>query len=152
MNSGLLTLQPLHCPLSAPDGPRTPSTQQVEGRRLASEPSGRALNNWGSPPPSSCCLFIWLGLGIWQRGPFNEEVYAFNSLSLPKPVIQQDLGAVNNSVWLRDFHCSAAAGSVPTGPTLGSTHPARAPPSWGPLSAAPILGLLSIPPYSGLQV
>lgn len=50
-----------------------------------------------------------------REAPFIEEVYAFNSLSLSKPVVQQDLGAVNNAVWLRDFHCSAAAGSGPTG-------------------------------------
>lgn len=131
---------------SRPQTGLRPRARQVEGRRLAPEPSGRTVNSWGRSPPSSCCLFIWLGLGIWRRDPFNEEVYAFNSLSLSKPVIQQDLGAVNNSVWLRDFHCSVAAGSVPTGPTPGSTHPAGAPPSWGPLSAAPTLLLLSIPP------
>ena len=96
-------------------------------------------------PPAAAFSSGWAS-GSGKRSPFIEEVYAFNSLSLSKPVVQQDFRAVNNSVWLRDFHGCAAAGVGPTGPVLASTpRPAGTPPPWGPLSSAPTLPLLPAP-------
>lgn len=84
-----------------------------------------------------------------REAPFIEEVYAFNSLSLSKPVVQQDLGAVNNAVWLRDFHCSAAAGSGPTGLRWPLPHPVGVPPPWGLcLEVLSLLFLPILPPHA----
>lgn len=74
----------------------------------------RSHKQLGQLPPSSRAFSSGLLRDLAREArPFIEEVYAFNSLSLSKPAVQQDLGAVNNSVWLRDFHCSAAAGLGP---------------------------------------
>lgn len=52
------------------------------------------------------------------QGIFMEEVHASNSLSSPKLAApaQKDLGAVNNSVWLRDFHFAGPCWPVLQGP------------------------------------
>lgn len=137
MNPGHQTLEPLHCPLSAPDWPQTPKAPS-RGSQAASRTLQQDRKQLGKFS-LQLLPFHLAGLGIWRESPFIEEVYAFNSLSLSKPVVQQDLGAVNNSVWLRDFHCFAAAGSVPTGPTLAS-----APPYWG----TPFLWPFVLSPHS----
>lgn len=62
-------------------------------------------------------------------------------------MVQQDLGAVNNSVWLRDFHCSAAAGSGPTGPTLASAPALPGHPLLGPFVLSPHPAALPCSPY-----
>lgn len=54
------------------------------------------------------------------QGIFMEEVHASNSLSsfkLAAPA-QKDLGAVNNSVWLRDFHFAGPCSPIPQGSAL----------------------------------
>lgn len=55
------------------------------------------------------------------QGIFMEEVHASNSLSSSKLAApaQKDLGAVNNSVWLRDFHFAGPCLPVPQGPARG---------------------------------
>lgn len=55
------------------------------------------------------------------RGIFMEEVHASNSLSSSKLATpaQKDLGAVNNSVWLRDFHFAGPGSLLPQGPARG---------------------------------
>lgn len=52
------------------------------------------------------------------QGIFMEEVHASNSLSSSKLAApaQKDLGAVNNSVWLRDFHFAGPRSPIPQGP------------------------------------
>lgn len=71
------------------------------------------------------------------QGIFMEEVHASNSLSSSKLAApaQKDLGAVNNSVWLRDFHFAGPCSPLPQGPARG-----RLPllPSAAPL-ASPLL-------------
>lgn len=143
---------------SDPGAPALPSlsprlTRDPEGIRLTALATGcpRTLRQDHKQlgevplPPAAAFSSGWAS-GSGERSPFIEEVYAFNSLSLSKPVVQQDFRAVNNSVWLRDFHGCAAAGSGPTGPVLASTpRPAGAPPLWGPLSSAPTLPLLPAP-------
>lgn len=65
---------------SDPGAPALPSlsprlTRDPEGIRLGALATGcprtlsRTINSWGSSPPSSGCLFIWLGFGIWQEEP-----------------------------------------------------------------------------------
>lgn len=55
------------------------------------------------------------------QGIFMEEVHASNSLSSSKLAApaQKDLGAVNNSVWLRDFHFAGPGLLLPQGPARG---------------------------------
>lgn len=63
-----------------------------------------------------------------------EEVHASNSLSSSKLAApaQKDLGAVNNSVWLRDFHFSGPGLPLPQGPARGWL--LAAPPCSSPLA------------------
>ena len=55
------------------------------------------------------------------QGIFMEEVHASNSLSSSKLAApaQKDLGAVNNSVWLRDFHFAGPGLPIPQGLVRG---------------------------------
>lgn len=71
------------------------------------------------------------------RGIFMGEVHASNSLSsfkLAAPA-QKDLGAVNNSAWLRDFHFTGPCSPIPQGPAgaawLCRASPRLRPTPWG---------------------
>lgn len=121
-----------------------------EGGRAAAPP--RAPGGEGHPEEWTILLCSWKELLIflcrafhlanssaarWRRrarGIFMEEVHASNSLSSSKLAApaQKDLGAVNNSVWLRDFHFSGPGWLLPQGCLphplrRGAAHPARPP-------------------------
>lgn len=86
------------------------------------------------------------------RGIFMGEVHASNSLSsfkLAAPA-QKDLGAVNNSAWLRDFHFAGPCSPIPQGPA-GAAWPCRASPRLRPTAWGSCTLLPSPPPCPSLH-
>lgn len=88
------------------------------------------------------------------RGIFMGEVHASNSLSsfkLAAPA-QKDLGAVNNSAWLRDFHFAGPCSPIPQGPA-GAAWLRRASPRLHPTAwrGACAHSCLSPPPCASLR-
>lgn len=119
----LLSFQPYE---AAPDPDSTGVTGLGQAASSTLQQSHKLLETFPSLRPSA--FSSGRAWDLAREAPFIEEVYAFNSLSLSKPVVQQDLRAVNNAVWLRDFHCSVAAGSGPTGLYWPLPHPVGVPP------------------------
>lgn len=111
---------------AAPDPDSTGVTGLGQAASATLQQAHKLLETFPSLRPSA--FSSGQARDLAREAPFIEEVYAFNSLSLSKPVVQQDLGAVNNAVWLRDFHCSVAAGSGPTGLDWPPPHPLGVPP------------------------
>lgn len=131
-------------------GPALPRALGGKGHPEQWTALGAAARHWKGLLVFSAGLFIWLvqrrpAHGS-ARGIFMEEVHASNSLSSSKLAApaQKDLGAVNNSVWLRDFHFAGPCSPIPQG--LARGWPPIPPLASWLLPAALARGSVPVPP------